>query len=201
MRNFADVYQKKFNYCKTAIYNVTPEEYVQLKAFARQDGALLSLLWIGGFACYVQGLAYPVLGLASMLLMVVSPFFAAGRLRHFRDYAREGIITFSRGYAYTILIFFYAGLLLAAAIFIYFSFIDDGYLLGKLTSTLHSAEGKKMIEVYGIGREMEEGLKTLHAMRPIDFAVNMLTINITAGILLGVPIAALTQRSVVKNHS
>ena len=136
-----------------------------------------------------------------MLLMVVSPFFAAGRLRHFRDYAREGIITFSRGYAYTILIFFYAGLLLAAAIFIYFSFIDDGYLLGKLTSTLHSAEGKKMIEVYGIGREMEEGLKTLHAMRPIDFAVNMLTINITAGILLGVPIAALTQRSVVKNHS
>ena len=117
---------------------MTPEEYVQLKAFARQDGALLSLLWIGGFACYVQGLAYPVLGLASMLLMVVSPFFAAGRLRHFRDYAREGIITFSRGYAYTILIFFYAGLLLAAAIFIYFSFIDDGYLLGKLTSALHS---------------------------------------------------------------
>ena len=41
---------------------MTPIEYVQLRAFARQDGALLSLLWIGSFACYIQGLTYPSLG-------------------------------------------------------------------------------------------------------------------------------------------
>ena len=41
---------------------------------------------------------------------------------------------------------------------------------------------------------MDEGLKELASMRPIDYALNMLTINITTGIFLGLPIAALMQR-------
>ena len=49
--------------------NMTPQEYTQLKAFARQDGVLLALLWIGGFACYILGLSNPMLGLAAMVLI------------------------------------------------------------------------------------------------------------------------------------
>ena len=75
---------------------MTPEEYKQLKAFARQDGALLSLLWIGAMICYIQGLNSPILGMLAMLLIVASPFYAANRLRKFRDNAREGIISFIR---------------------------------------------------------------------------------------------------------
>ena len=177
---------------------MSPQEYIQLKAFARQDGALLSLLWIGGFACYILGLANPTMGMLALLLIVASPFFAASRLRHFRDYAREGIITFRRGYAYTVLTFFYGGLLLAVAMFVYFNFIDQGYLLGKLTDAMNSAEGKTVIQAYGMGDQMEQGLRELADMRPIDYALNMLTINITTGFLLGLPIAAFMQRSAVK---
>ena len=101
---------------------MTPEEYKQLKAFARQDGALLSLLWIGAMACYIQGLSSPILGMIAMLLIILSPFYAANRLRHFRDEARAGIISFMRAYGYTVLTYFYAGLLLAVAVFIYFHF-------------------------------------------------------------------------------
>ena len=50
---------------------MTPQEYVQLKAFARQDGALLSLLWIGALVCYIQGLTNPLLGMAALLLIVI----------------------------------------------------------------------------------------------------------------------------------
>ena len=46
---------------------MTPEEYIQLKAFARQDGAMLSLLWIGSFACYIKGLSSPTLAFAALL--------------------------------------------------------------------------------------------------------------------------------------
>ena len=168
-----------------------------MKAFARQDGALLSLLWIGGFACYILGLANPMMGMLALLLIAASPFFAANRLRHFRDYAREGTITFRRGYAYTVLTFFYGGLLLAVAMFVYFNFIDQGYLLGKLTDAMNSVEGKRVIQAYGIGEQMEQGLRDLADMRPIDYALNMLTINITTGFLLGLPIAAFMQRSTV----
>ncbi|MDE7085330.1 MAG: DUF4199 domain-containing protein [Prevotella sp.] len=173
---------------------MTPQEYIQLKAFARQDGALLSLLWIGSFVCYILGLAHPVLGMTAMLLIVASPFFAANRLRRFRDEAREGSITFLRGYAYTILSFFYAGLLLAVVIYVYFAFIDRGYLLSVFTQLLSSDEGRKALELYGMRDQMSEGLKELASMRPIDYALNMLTINITTGLVLGIPIAALMQR-------
>ena len=173
---------------------MTPQEYVQLKAFARQDGALLSLLWIGALVCYVQGLTNPLLGMAAVVLVIMSPFYAANRLRHFRDYAREGIISFMRGYAYTVLIFFYAGLLLAAALYIYFAFIDNGYLLGKFTEMTNSEEGRQVMKMYGLAEQMKEGLKQLASMRPIDYALNMLTINIMSGFFLGLPIAALMKR-------
>ena len=178
---------------------MTPEEYVQLKAFARQDGALLSLLWISGFICYVQGLTSQLMGMAALLLIVVSPFFAANRLRHFRDEAREGIISFRRGYAYTIFTYFYAGLLLAAVLYVYFAFIDGGYLIAKLTEAMTSDAGRQAMQSYGMADQLEDSLHELAEMRPIDFALNMLTINIMTGCLLGVPIAALMQRKLVKN--
>ena len=175
---------------------MTPEEYKQLKAFARQDGALLSLLWIGALVCYVQGMTNPLLGLLSLMLIVASPFFAASRLRHFRDYAREGVISFKRGYAYLVLVFFYAGLLLAAALYIYFAFIDKGYLYMKLTEMMSTEEGRLAIQAAGMKEQMNEGLKELQNMRPIDYALNMLTFNIMTGFFLGLPIAALMQRQV-----
>jgi hypothetical protein len=43
---------------------------------------------------------------------------------------------------------------------------------------------------------MREGLKQLSEMRPIDYALNILSFNIITGIFLGLPIAALMQRQV-----
>jgi len=178
---------------------MTPEEYIQLKAFARQDGAMLSLLWIGSFACYIKGLSSPTLAFAALLLMTLSPFFAASRLRHFRDYAREGFITFKRGYAYTVMSFFYAGLLMAMAIYVYFEFMDHGYLLGMYSSVMDSEEGKRVLEMSGMKEQMAQGLQDLYNMRPIDYAVNMLTAIIMTGLVLALPIAAMLQKR-VKNE-
>ena len=155
---------------------------------------MLSLLWIGALLCYVWGLTNPTMGLLAMLLAIASPFFAASRLRHFRDYAREGIISFRRGYAFTVMTFFYAGLLMAVAVFVYFAYIDKGYLMMKYSEMIHSEELQQTLDMYGMRGQMEQGLRELNNMRPIDFALNMLTINIMTGFLLGLPIAALAQR-------
>ena len=173
---------------------MTPEEFYQLKAFARQDGALLSVLWIGSFTCYILGISMPLLGTVALFLILASPFYAASRLRHFRDGAREGVISFTRGYAYTTLTFFYAALLLAAAMYIYFAFIDNGYLLSAFHHFMNTKESKQVIELYGMTDQIQANLKVLAEMRPIDFAVNMLSVNITIGLILGLPIAAVMQR-------
>ena len=92
---------------------ITSIEYIQLKAFARQDGALLALLWVFTSVLYIIGMTNQMIGLAATMLICYTPFFVGGRLRNFRDYGREGLISFRRGYAYTVLVFFYAGVWLS----------------------------------------------------------------------------------------
>lgn len=173
---------------------MTPAEYIQLKAFARIDGALLAVMWIASFACYVVGTASPMLMLGGMLIAVCSPLFAASRLRKFRDGAREGIISFGRGYAYTILVFFYAALLFAIAQFVYFQFIDNGYLMSRMTEMMNSAQNQQVIQAYGLKETLDESLKLMAETRPIDYALNYLTLNIMLGMVLGLPIAAVMKR-------
>ena len=58
---------------------MTAPEYVQLKAYARQDGFFLAILWIASFASYIVGLTNQVLAMAAMLMAVMTPFFVANR--------------------------------------------------------------------------------------------------------------------------
>ena len=177
---------------------MTPEEYHQLKAFARVDGVLMALLWVSSFACYIQGLNNVMLNMLSVMLIVITPFYAARRLRRFRDYAREGIISFRRGYAYVILTFFYGGLLFALAQYVYFAYMDNGFLLGKFTEMMSAPESVAWMQANGLSAMVHESLDQLAQMRPIDFSLNMLTVNIIAGFVVGLPVAALMQQRAVK---
>jgi len=175
---------------------VTPAEYQQLKAFARIDGALLAIVWIGSFALYIKGLENPTLGMLSIMTLVVSPFFAAKCLRSFRNKARNGIISFARGYAYIVLIFFYSGLLFALTQYVYFTYMDNGFLMAKFTEMANSPESVQL----GIKDMMQQSLDQMAAMRPIDLSLNVLTVIIVAGFFIGLPTAALLQQRVASNH-
>ena len=175
---------------------MTPIEYVQLKAFARQDGALLALLWVATFLLYIIGVSNQLLGLAAFLLMCYTPFFVAARLGKFRDYGREGIISFRRGYAYTVLVFFYGGVLFAIAQYLYFAFMDHGFLLSQFSKMVSSEEMQQVLKQYGMTQMMDESLQEMANTRPIDYALNMLTINISLGFILGLPLGLIMQRSV-----
>mgnify|MGYP002623544484 CR=1 FL=1 len=174
---------------------MTPSEYVQLKAFARIDGLWLSLLWIASFALYIIGLTSPGYGLLAMILAVVTPFFAGIRLRHFRDESLKGIISFRRGWAYTIYMFFYGGLLFALAQWAYLTFMDQGYLMNTITQAIEAPETAETLRQMGMTEAITESLDQIGSMRPIDLSLNMLTSNILAGIVLGLPIAAVLRRS------
>ena len=179
---------------------MTSAEYIQLKAFAKIDGVWLFGLWLVGFACYLIGLTQPFFGFLAMFLLLFTPFFAAFRLRRFRDEDREGIISFLRGYVYTILMFFYGGLLMAMAEYFYFAYLDQGYLLGTISHLFYSEEGMKMIQDAGIQELIHESMKGLQSMRPIDFALNMLSMTISAGLFLGLPVAFFIQSSKGKKN-
>ena len=175
---------------------MTPSEYVQLKAYARQDGLFLALLWVASFASYILGITNQILAMVAIVLALITPFFVSGRLRKFRDEGRNGQISFKRGYAYAVFVFFYGAVLFAVVQYLYFAFVDNGYLLNAFSKMVTSAEGQQLLQQYGMTQVVDESLSEMAMTRPIDYALNILTINIILGFILGVPIGLFGQRNV-----
>ena len=172
----------------------TREEYEQLKAFARIDGAIVGGLWIVSFAFFIGEFYNPFLGFVSLLVGTFSLVFAALRLRKFRDNVLEGVISFRRALVYSMLTYFYAALLMAAAQFVYFQFIDQGFLLSQYDAVTQTQEFKDMLNVYGIRPdEMKLAMDNIAALRPIDIALQFLSTNIILGLAVSLPIAVMLK--------
>jgi hypothetical protein len=174
---------------------LTAPEYIQLKAYARIDGAMLSVLWLVSFCCYILGISSPIYGLLAFGLALMTPIYVGSRLRRFRDNGLDGVVSLLRGWAYIILVFFYGGLLFAIGQFIYFAYVDHGYLLLSITNMLSVPETAQALQQMGMSAQVEEALQMMGSMRPIDIVLSILTNNIIIGIVVGLPIAALMQRT------
>ena len=171
---------------------MTSSEYIQLKAFARVDGAKLFLLWLASFACYVAGLRSPGLAVLSLVLALATPFLCFRQLRHFRDGVLEGIISFMRGWAYVVFLFFYAGLLFAMSQFVYFNWMDHGYFAHAMEELLAAPENAGVLRQ--MGTTPAEVSDALTKMRPIETALNILSSNLLIGCLIALPLAAVSKR-------
>ncbi len=186
---------------KLTIYMINPEEVIQLKAFARQDGTFLGLMWIASFACYIGEFHASMLGMLALILAVVSPFFLAMRLKKFRDKYRDGIISFRRSLVYCLFSFFYASLLFALVQYIYFAYIDNGFLVQQYNIMLSTPEAKQLLNLYKITNEMRDGISAFAQLTPIEKSLNFLTANISIGLILSFPIAAIMKSTVGNSNN
>lgn len=119
---------------KVKIYVIDTGKIKQTKAFARQDGAILGIVWIASFVCTMMAVEpkYQMLGLLSNIMILSTPFVVAKRLKYFRDIVREGHISFRHGLYYCIQTFFYATLLLTIVQYLWFRFMDTGMFMTQL---------------------------------------------------------------------
>ena len=76
--------------------------------------------------------------------------------------------------------------------------MDNGLMLSQFSKMVTSEEGKALLQQYGMQQMVDESLQEMASIRPIDYALNMLTINICLGFILGLPISLIMQRSTVK---
>lgn len=149
---------------------------IQVKAFARIDGALLALLWTASFLLMIY-LPQSMLG---SLLIVATPFFVLWRLIKFRTNALDGVISFRRAFAYGCFTFFYASMLFAVVQFLYFQFLDSGKFVQMLLDTLkiigpiYKQNGIDTADAYAT-------LGILSGMSPIEKAFTFMMQNIFIG--------------------
>ena len=172
----------------------TREEYEQLRAFARIDGAIVGGLWIVSFAFFIGEFSYPVLANLALLAGVASIVTATLRLKRFRDNVLDGVITFGRALLYGMLVYFYASLLMAAAQFVYFQFIDQGFLMTQYATIVSTPEFKSMIKAYGMRPEDTDLIiDNISALRPIDIALQFFSLNIIMGFCVSLPVAVMLK--------
>ena len=95
--------------------------FKQLKAYARIEGAILGVIWVASFAFLV----YMPQSLWGNLIILSTPFYAGWRIKTFETRFREGFISFKAAYLFSAYTFFYASLIFAACLFIYFQWLDS----------------------------------------------------------------------------
>ena len=178
---------------------INADEYIQLKAFARQDGLFLGLLWVICFACLVYSVKDPSLQLIFVAGSIATPFIAYYRLKHFRDKVLEGQISFLRAFAFVAFMMGYGSIIMAAATYCYFYFLDHGTFMNILQQNMAMPEVRNSLAQAGIDiKEMEKQMTALSQSRPIDFALNVFSNGLLTALIMGAIIGFLGKRGEVK---
>ena len=186
--------QAKFNNSdqKLKIFVIDTGKIKQTKAFARQDGTLLGIVWVASFVCTMLAAnpEYHILGLFSNILILSTPFVVAKRLKYFRDVVREGHISFKHGLYYCVQTFFYATLLLTIIQYLWFRFMNTGMFMTQL-----QANYQMIAQAYQLTAEETKALfDAITMMKPIAWASMFMITDLVAGAVLSPILAAIYSK-------
>ena len=166
------------------------EDFIQVKAFARQDGAFLALLWTLSFAA-MMFMPESTIG---NLLALATPFFVGWRLCSFRNYALDGAISLRRGYCFSVYTFVYASIIFAVVQFLYFKFLDHGTFFTTLQASATALENA--YSQAGVPTDdLKTTLKLMQELSPINLAFIFMMQNMLTGVIVGLPIAVMCRRT------
>lgn len=178
----------------------------QTNAFAMNYALPYGMCWIVGMLCFVNSLEHTMLSLVFYLVFASTPVMGYLLLCKFRDSVCDGVMSFGRGYLFSILLYFYAALLLSAACYVYFQFFDNGAFIDGYLQGLDSPDergiqnGKHETTDRRKGLDdMKNVLETMQSVSPVTYAANLLDINIFLGLILSLPASLLAVRRTAKS--
>lgn len=165
------------------------EDFLQLKAFARQDALILAAVWTASFLCATMAGA----GVLGNLLAIATPFLVGWRLIKFRDNVLGGGISFRRAFAFSFHVFVYASLVFALVQFVYFRFIDRGSFAQMIGDSMRLLT--PMYKESGISQQqITQSISLVNMLTPVQWAFMFMMQNLLIGAVASLPIAAVCKR-------
>lgn len=175
----------------------------QTSAFAMQWGAVFGLYWCLGFLFMVMGVDSPAARLLQLAVMISAPFLGIRLSRHFERQVRsDAPVSFSRAYVFSLLMYFFASVVLAAVAYVYFSYFDHGTFIEKNIAQLEQPESQQILNTPQMKAQMDSMLQSsgfkdlkelLRSVTPTMFVANIIDINLIVAIILSVPTALLSK--------
>ena len=175
---------------------ITIEEYKQLKAFARLDGAILGGIMSGTFFAFIASRSNMSWQLAYVLGIIAVPVFVAMRVRNYRDNIVRKRVSFRRAAAYSMHCFGYSSLILAIVMYVYFQYFDHGMMLANLRNYFAMPEMQEAMKIYGVDKSVfDDQLTVMSSLRPIDVAFSMISNTLFAGLGCSLLVAVISRRT------
>lgn len=162
--------------------------------YAMLFGTYLGGFWILKFVLFPLGLTVPFLSFLFLGLTLCVPFMGYYYVRMYRNVACGGNINFLHAWIFTVFMYMFAALLAAVAHYIYFRFIDHGYIISAYESQIKilNESGIPRIEEYA--EVFSNTLETAKGLTPIDITMQLVSWNVFWGSLLAFPTALFVMR-------
>lgn len=142
-------------------------------------GTYMGIYWIAKFTLFPLGFTNPFFKFLFIGLTLGVPFMGYRYARMYRDKACEGEMSFLSAWLFMIFMYMFAALLTAVAHYIYFRFIDNGFIAEQMTANieLFPTELPNMKEFVDL---MNATIETMNRMSPIELTMQLLSSNFLA---------------------
>ena len=165
-----------------------------LQEHAMRFGTAMGIFWIVKFIFLPLGFEIPFLQLLFIILTCSVPFLGYRYARTYREKYCGGEINFIRAYAFTIFMYFFAALLTSAGHFIYFNFIDNGFITDTYLSQLETLKSNVTGDMEVSVEQLIETFQIIADLSPVQLTLQLIFQNIFYGSLLALPTALLVMK-------
>lgn len=166
------------------------------KQYAMYFGAYLGVYMILKFILLPLAFIIPFLSFLFLALTLGVPFIAYYYLKLYRNKVCGGYISFGRAYFFSIQIYFYAALVVAIAHFVYFQFIDQGFIIEHLQAQvdLLLERSEDLPDINLIRDNLQFSIDNFSSLSATDITFNNISFNIFFSLFISIPTALIVKR-------
>ena len=166
-----------------------------LQKYAMHFGTYMGIYWILKFILFPLGFHISFLSLLFVILTLAVPFIGYYYVKIYRDKVCGGAIQFSHAVLFTIFMYMFASLLVAVAHYIYFQFIDHGFIFNALADFWNQAieQSPALQENKELMKDMFDADK-INSLSAIDITMQMLSSDVFFGSILAIPTGLMVMK-------
>lgn len=163
--------------------------------YAMLFGTYMGGYWILKFILFPLGLAMPLLSFLYIGLTICVPLLGYFYARMYRNMVCGGSISFINAWVFTVFMYMFAAMLTAVAHYVYFRFIDQGFVLDTCEAQIQMLAQSGTPEFENYAGMLRENLSMARAVTPIEITMQVMSWNVFCGALLAIPTALFVRRS------
>ena len=165
-----------------------------MQRYAMVFGTYMGIFWILKFILVPVGMTTPFLLLLFFCLTLCVPFLGYYYVKMYRERVCEGQISFLQAWVFCLFMFVCASMLAAVAHYVYFAFIDGGYLIGVFKDILNTMKTSNLPGTDVYVKQMKASIDMLEGLTPTDITLQLLANNVYNCSLLSVVLALIARR-------